>query len=67
MDKYVLIEAYETVRRALIYPEQPTELTYVEFLFLLDGYSNHYSQQADSVYSPQFEKGMRELNNRGGI
>ena len=64
-ENFLLIDAYNFIRQASSFPDQPTDITYIEFLFLLEGYRLVYEKNRDSVYGSQFEAGIQELNKPG--
>lgn len=61
-EKYVLVEALSFFKAGAIFPKPAPPITYLQYLFLLEGYKVYYAEKTGSVYSPEFEEGMQQLN-----
>lgn len=61
-EQYVLVEALSFFQAGAIFPEPAPSVTYLQYLFLLEGYKVYYEEKTGSVYSPEFEKSMQELS-----
>ena len=63
IDKYVLVDAYLFIKKALFFPSDPPDMTPLEFQYLEAAYLEYNNQATRDVQSPEFERAMREMNN----
>lgn len=61
-EHYVMVDALSFFKAGAVFPKPALPVTYLQYLFLLEGYKVYYAEKTGSVYSPEFEKGMQELN-----
>lgn len=62
LEQYALVESLSFFRSGAVFPKTVSPVTYLQYLFLLEGYKVYYAEKTGTVYSPEFEKGMQELN-----
>ncbi len=65
-EEYALVDGLEFTKCGLFFPATPPPVTYLEYIFLLEGYKVHYEELHGSVYSPAFDAGIQELNKMDG-
>ena len=65
IEEYALIESYMFMKNALHFPNIFTDITFVEYLFLVRAYEVYYSDHHEGIYSDQFEKGMKSVDKVG--
>ena len=64
-EKYALVDALEFFKQGLRFPYSAGPITYLQYLFLLEGYKNYYEDKLGSIQSNAFEQGMNELGSVG--
>lgn len=64
-EQYVLADALSFFKAGAVFPKPVVPMTYLEYLFLLEGYKVYYEEKTGTVYSPEFERGIKELSKAG--
>lgn len=64
-EQYVLVDALSFFMSGTVFPQPAPPVTYLQYLFILEGYKVYHEGNVESIYGPTFEAGMKGLSKVG--
>ena len=62
VERYLLIDSYQFLKTAAFFPEEVSDITELEIVFLQLSYEHYADIRGMDVNNPAFEAGMEQIN-----